>query len=240
VVVEKPMAISTAEVRAMVDTAKARSLFLSTFHNRRWDGDFVALKKLVAEQVIGRIFRIDAGFSHYGQQRDWWRSKKAVSGGNVFDWGAHFTDWFLGIVPGEIQDVTGLMVKNPAWAAAYDNEDHSEVHTRFANGTVTSLTISNLAAIKKPQWTILGEKGAIVHQGDKWLVSENLRGRIATYEVPFEKSDWDGYYRNVAAHLVRGEALAVTPESAARVISVLDSAYASAAAGGRPVVPAYR
>lgn len=239
VVVEKPMAITTAEVAAMVDTAKRKKLFLSTFHNRRWDGDFMALKKIVAEGSIGRIFRIEAGFNGYRKQGNWWRSVKAVSGGNVYDWGAHFTDWILGIMPQKIATVTGYMVKNPAFKE-YDNEDHSEVHVRFADGAWSTLTISNIAAVQKPQWTILGEQGSIVHAGDKWIVKEWHRGRIVTTEIPFEKSNWDGYYANVAAHIAKGEKLSVTPESAARVIGVLDTAYLSSKKGGAPLVPKFR
>ncbi len=239
VVVEKPMAITTAEVSTMVATAKTKKRFLSTFHNRRWDGDYVALKKLVADGAIGRIFRVECGFSGYGKQGTWWRSDTKISGGNVFDWGAHFTDWILGIMPGKIDSVAGYMVKNPAWKD-YTNEDHSEVHVRFADGAWSTLTISNLAAVSRPQWVICGENGSIVHAGDKWIIKEWHRGRVATSEVRFENSNWDGYYANVAAHLTKGAALSVTPESAARVIGVLDTAYASAKQGGKPLTPKFR
>jgi predicted dehydrogenase len=244
VVVEKPMAITTAEVVRMVETAKKKKKFLSTFHNRRWDGDYMALKKLLAEGVIGRIFRIDAGFNGFGPQRDWWRSSKKISGGSLYDWGAHFTDWILGIVPSELVSVTGHQHKNPAWSQ-YDNEDHSEAHYRFKDGTVASLTISNLAMIDKPRWTILGEKGSIVHNNgwgdsDFWIVKIHHGGRTFETKVKFEKSDWDGYYRNVAAHLTKGEALSVTPESAARVIAALHSADVSAHQGGKAIVPKFR
>ena len=239
VVVEKPMAITTAEVTAMVDSAKRKKLFLSTFHNRRWDGDFMALQKLVADDAIGRIFRIEAGFNSYRPQATWWRSISAISGGNVYDWGAHFTDWILGIMPQKIASVSGYMVKNPAWQH-YTNEDHSEVHVRFEDGAWSTLTISNLAAVQKPNWVILGERGSIVHGAEKWLVKEWHKGRIVNYEVPFEKSNWDGYYANIAAHLTTGAKLSVTPASAARVIGVLDTAYQSAKRKGAALVPKYR
>lgn len=239
VVVEKPMAITTKEVTEMCAEAKKRKLFLSTFHNRRWDGDFMALKKIVADGVIGRIFRIEAGFYGYRKQGKWWRSIKEVSGGNVYDWGAHFTDWILGIKTEKITSVQGMTVKNAEWND-YTNEDHSEVHVHFADGCWSTLTISNLAAVDKNRWVICGEKGSITAGHDKWIVKEWHRGRITTSEVPFDKSNWDGYYANVAAHLTKKEPLSVTPESAARVIGVLDTALASAAKGSIPMVPKLR
>lgn len=244
VVVEKPMAITTEEVSRMIAAAKSKKAFLSTFHNRRWDGDYLALKKIIAEGIIGPVYRIEAGFNGYGKQGTWWRSKKKISGGLLYDWGAHFTDWILGIVPGQLSEVTGFQRKNPEWKD-YDNEDHSEAHYRFANGTLASLTISQLAAVDKPRWTILGEKGSIVHNGgwDEngfWIVKKSIDGRMFETKVKFEKSDWDGYYRNVAAHLTKGEKLAVTPESAARVICALHSADVSAHKGGKAIVPKFR
>ena len=87
VVVEKPMAVTSAEVKAMMAMAKRRGVMLSTFHNRRWDGDFILLCDLICtEKVIGRVFRIEAGFGGYGQQGNWWRSDKKVSGGGIYDW----------------------------------------------------------------------------------------------------------------------------------------------------------
>jgi scyllo-inositol 2-dehydrogenase (NADP+) len=240
VVVEKPMAITTKEVTAMCAEAKKRKLFLSTFHNRRWDGDYMALKKLIADDTIGRVFRIEAGFYGYLPQGKWWRSIKQVSGGNVYDWGAHFTDWILGLKAEKITSVQGMTVKNAAWAKDYTNEDHSEVHVHFADGCWSTLTISNLAAVEKNRWVICGERGSITAGQDKWIVKEWIKGRLHTYDVPFEKSNWDGYYANVTAHLTTKEKLSVTPESAARVIGVLDTALASAAKGGVPLVPKVR
>jgi hypothetical protein len=53
--------------------------------------------------------------------------------------------------------------------------------------------------------------------------------------VPCVKSDWDGFYRNVADHLILGEPLEVTPESARKVIAVIDLAEQSSRRGGMPL-----
>jgi scyllo-inositol 2-dehydrogenase (NADP+) len=51
VVVDKPVAVSSAEARQLVDEAQRRSVFLSVYHNRRWDGDFLTIRRLLAEQA---------------------------------------------------------------------------------------------------------------------------------------------------------------------------------------------
>ena len=77
VVCEKPLAITSAEVKRMQAAAKKNKAMISTFHNRRWDGDFVVLRDLILkEQIIGPVFRIEAGFYGYGEQGTWWRSNR--------------------------------------------------------------------------------------------------------------------------------------------------------------------
>ena len=126
VVCEKPLAITSRQVKDMMSAAKKNGVMLSTFHNRRWDGDFQTLRDLVnKEKAIGRVHRIEAGFYGYGAQGNWWRSDRKISGGAIYDWGAHFTDWILNVVPEKIDWVSGYQVKNRAWKG-YSNEDHSE------------------------------------------------------------------------------------------------------------------
>ena len=168
VVCEKPLAITSAEVKRIQAAAKKNKVLISTFHNRRWDGDFVVLRDLILkEQIIGRVFRIEAGFYGYGEQGTWWRANRKISGGAIYDWGAHFTDWILNIVPEKIASVSGFQVKNPAWKK-YDNEDHSEYTLRFHSGCTVTLTMSNLSMSPRPRWRVLGTKGAIEDAGGKY------------------------------------------------------------------------
>lgn len=241
VVTEKPMAITTKEVSDMMAAAKANKVMLSTFHNRRWDADFVVLRDLVQSGTIGKVFRVEAGFNGYREQGTWWRSNKKIAGGAIYDWGAHFTDWILNIVDGKVQHVSGFQVKNPKWNK-YTNEDHSEYTATFDSGAVATLTISNLSAIQKPKWIVRGDNGSIVAGAEAFTVTRIDKGRTWTTEVRYDsvKSDWEAYYRNVCDHLRSRKPLIITAESAARVICVLDCANRSAAKGGALVKPKFQ
>ena len=239
VVCEKPLAITSAEVKQMLVAAKKKKVMISTFHNRRWDGDFVVLRDLIRkEKIIGRVFRVEAGFYGYGEQGTWWRSNKKISGGAIYDWGAHFTDWILNIVPEQVDWVSGYQVKNKEWKK-YDNEDHSEYTLRFKSGCTATLTMSNLSMSSRPRWRVLGERGSIEDIGGKYLVKTIVNGRQMNTEVPFAESNWDAYYENVYRHLMGRAKLVITPESAGRVIGVLEAANISAARGSKPVKPAF-
>jgi len=67
-----------------------------------------------------------------------------------------------------------------------------------------------------------------------------VNGRQMSAEIPVPESNWDAYYKNVYQHLQGRAKLAVTAESAARVIAVLEAANLSAAKASAPVTPAYK
>jgi len=238
VVLEKPFSITLAEADAMIEAARARGLMLSLFHNRRWDGDYLTIRDVIRRGLIGDVFHIECGQGSYGHPGFWWRSDKAVSGGVLHDWGAHFIDWMLNLVDGRIVQVMGDFQKR-VWHSV-TNEDHGQVVIRFDNGAVADYWISSIAAITRPKWLILGTLGAIrADWSDQISVVSYASGlRLeSTVKVTSPSYGCTQYYRNVADHLLMGEELAVKPEQARRVILVIDAAQRSAASG-QSVAPA--
>jgi scyllo-inositol 2-dehydrogenase (NADP+) len=238
VVVEKPMCTSVGEADAMVEAAEKAGVMLSVFHNRRWDGDFRTIRGLIEEGVIGEVFKIEACMGGLHRPHDWWRSDKQLSGGAMFDWGAHIIDWVLHFIPRPVAGVDGYYHKR-RWHE-FTNEDHTELVIRFDDGRTAQVEISSLAAAPKPRWRILGTHGSIVM--DDWQtvqVTVDHRGHLAKFEVRAQDSDWQAYYDNVAAHLMRGEELVVKATEARRIISIIEAAERSSEAKAT-VVPTWR
>lgn len=236
VVVEKPMCITTAEATAMIEAAKKNGVTLTTFHNRRHDGDFMAIKETVERGTIGNVFHIEAAAGGCGKPRDWWRSDKAISGGCMYDWGAHFVDWILNLVPAEMESITGFFHK-VAWHDV-TNEDQAQAIIRFKTGAMADFQISNIAWVGKPRWRILGTKGGILDQGGgSFRLFTEVDGVRVDGDVKYKESNWPLYYVNLAAHLLDGALLEVTPESARRVIAVMETAEKSAKSGKSEPVP---
>lgn len=237
VVLEKPFSVTIEEANAMVRQAARKKVMLSLFHNRRWDEDYLAIRDLVDRGLIGDIFHMECGFGGYGRPGNWWRSDKAVSGGVMHDWGAHFIDWILNLVPSEITQVMGDFQKR-MWHAV-TNEDHGQAYIRFGNGVTADFWISSMAALGRPAWLILGTLGAIAkHGGEELTLVSYASGVRLESKVKHAPVTCSGvqYYRNVADHLLMGEDLSVTPEQARRVIAVIDAAQRSSAIG-RSVAP---
>ena len=219
----------------MIEAAKKSRKMLSVYHNRRWDGDFLAIMEVIKKGLIGEVYRVEACSAGYGRPRPWWRSDKKISGGALYDWGAHFLDWILHVLPEKMVNVTGFAQKR-VWHHV-TNEDEVEAIIRFESGAVASLQLSSIARVGKPKWRILGTKGAIVAAGEALQVHTEVKGFPATANVPHKESPWGAYYKDIADHLVRGKPLAVTAESARRVIAVMDCAERSWKSGKAVPVP---
>jgi len=231
VVCEKPLALSTKECEQLLGTAKRKKVMLSTFHNRRWDGDFRAVKKILEEGTIGEVFHVEIGMGGFSHPGHWWRSEKKISGGVFFDWGAHLVDWTLNLIPERVSQVTGFLQKRVWHDVTID--DWSSVVLRFKDGRSAMIELGHITGVSRPKWRILGSKGAI--WGDWGL--ENLsvvtyrEGKLFSEKVPVEESLWDAYWRDVADHLLTGSPLEVTGEAASRVVAVIEAAERSGRTG---------
>ena len=240
VICEKPMCLTAQEATDMIAAAKANGVMLSVYHNRRHDGDFQALKEAVVEKkLIGDVFSLQAGFAGYGHPGHWWRSDKAISGGAFYDWGAHFLDWILNLMPGrKVVSVSGYFHKR-VWHDV-TNEDHVQAVLRFDDGAHADLSFSQISALPMPRWRIQGTKGGILDDGsvkDGMKLFTFLDGIKMSGELRNKPSQWDKYYRDIYAHLTAGAPLDVTPEQARRVIAVMEAAEKSSQSGQAEPVP---
>ena len=232
VVVEKPMCITYAEAMGMIEAARKHDRMLSVFHNRRWDGQYLTIKKCLADGLLGDIFHIEAFHGGFSKPRDWWRSIKKISGGSFYDWGAHFLDWTLGLVPeAKMVGVTGFYHENVVWKNC-TNEDQAQVLIRFDTGCVADVQMSEIAYVPRATWRILGTKGAIEDWWrDSLTVHTQVKGYPAKMEIKYQEGRWADYYRNIGDHLTKGAELIVKPEQSARTIAIMECAEKSAKQG---------
>ena len=94
VVVEKPFTTTSAQAQELIDLARQQNRIISVNHNRRWDGDFQTVKRLLDGKLLGRLVEFE---SHYDRFRNYrrpnaWREMGAPGGGILFDLGSHLID----------------------------------------------------------------------------------------------------------------------------------------------------
>ena len=104
VVTDKPMCLSIAEADQMIAASQAHDRLLSVFQNRRWDGDFLAVKDALAQGLLGDPFLLELFWGQYGPPRGW-RSIARHGGGKFFDLGAHLVDQALQLIDAPLTKV---------------------------------------------------------------------------------------------------------------------------------------
>ena len=238
VVVEKPMATQYADALRMVEAARRNGRFVSVFHNRRLDPWFLAAKKAIDDDLLGRIIEINVAVN-FGPTAATWRGFTQSSGGLQFDWGAHLVDYTLQWMGTDIRAVAGFAYRSPG-KPADQVDDHAVTHLYFHSGAVAHLTSRGKAYCDPQRYHIVGEKGTLVDDFN-WSDNGHVRvytkvgGHRAEVQVPYAKTTTQAYYDNIAAHLADGTPLLVDGESAARVINVLCTSTRSAAQGSIPL-----
>ena len=255
VVVEKPFCLTVAEADRQIAAAAERGLSLSVYQNRRWDADYLALKKVVRSGRLGEVFHLETFLGGYGHPCNYWHSDERVSGGAIYDWGSHFLDWVLDLLPQQVEWVSATAHKR-VWHDV-TNADHSRVLLHFTDGVEAEFTHSDLAAALKPKFYVLGTTGGLI--GDwrhervvaRSSIGTLLEDRLAHSDSPaaLRLFDADGsetqlavpapppqpFHRELADALLSGAPMSVTPEGSRRNIAVMQAATTSAASGGRPV-----
>ena len=114
-VVDKVMALSTAEADRMIAARDASGRMLSVFHNRRWDWDYVTLQDALARGRIGRPLLIESSVCRFAPPRTW-RGQKGAAGTILHDWGAHLIDQALQLGLGPCRRLSAWIKVLPAAA----------------------------------------------------------------------------------------------------------------------------
>ena len=105
VVCEKPVTMNAAELEEIISVMKETGKHFSVHQNRRWDKDFVIMKKIVDDSLLGKPYVIESRVQGSKRVLAGWRGYKINGGGMVLDWGIHLTDQMLWMVPGRLSRV---------------------------------------------------------------------------------------------------------------------------------------
>ncbi|MEU9337458.1 Gfo/Idh/MocA family oxidoreductase [Streptomyces sp. NPDC048290] len=258
VVVDKPIAGTAAEARELAALADAQGLLLSVFQNRRWDNDFLTLRKLLADGELGEVWRFESRFERWRPQlKGGWRESgdPAEIGGLLYDLGSHVVDQAL-VLFGPVASVYAETDVRRPGARTDDDTFLALTHT---GGVRSHLYVSAATAQLGPRFRVLGSSAGYVKYGldpqeaalreglrpggadEPWGVEPHeLWGRVGSGESPLTgggrpeptlPGDYPAYYAAVAAALRDGAPNPVTALEAAAALDVLEAARRSARDG---------
>ncbi|MBR2406021.1 MAG: Gfo/Idh/MocA family oxidoreductase [Clostridia bacterium] len=251
VVCEKPVAMNSAELQTMIDTAAACDRVFTVHQNRRWDHDYRIVKRLVDENTLGPIFTIESRVHGSRGIPGDWRNKKRHGGGMVLDWGVHLLDQIL-LIAGDraLQTVY----------AQFDNvtneecEDGFKILLQFEGGLRTHIEVGTSHFIALPRWYVAGENGSAIVEdwnlnGKIVMVSDwekrdavpvvtaagltktmapRTNETIREYPLPAVEGDIHEFYRNVRDTAEGRAELIVKHDEVKRVMKLMETVFTSA------------
>ncbi len=244
-VVDKVMALSTAETDRMIAARDRSGCLLSVFHNRRWDWDYLTVRDLLARGQIGRPLVFESAVCRYAPPRGW-RGHRNAAGTILHDWGAHLVDQALELGLGPCHRLAAWLVPAP-WEGV-DSGGHGRIVLEF-DQVLFSIEVSRISRVERPRWWIVGTDGGFTKRGIDPQEDALRAGNIDSAAEPVEhhgilrrheqggavietsvtavRGHWDSFYRNIADAIQGRAPLLVTAEQAREVVRLLEAAAES-------------
>lgn len=256
IVVDKPIAATVAMAETILEASRRTGKIFTVFQNRRWDNDFLTLRKILDGGLLGQITRFESRYERWRPtaRADAWRERGDIEdgGGLLLDLGSHVVDQALQLFGLPSQVYAEVEKRRPGVVV----DDDTFIALHFPNGVLAHLWVSVTAALLGPRFRVLGLTGAYEKYGidpqedvlrvggrpgdEGWGIEQSsLRGRLVT-EVQGVHLDghvetlpgaYEQFYALLRDALVQGGPPPVAPEDSINALRVIDAARRSAESG---------
>jgi scyllo-inositol 2-dehydrogenase (NADP+) len=258
VVIDKPISPSVSSAEQLISTSERTGKLLTIFQNRRWDNDFLTVRRLLDADLdlLGTITRFESRFERYraAPRQDAWRELpgEEEAGGLLFDLGSHLIDQALQLFGQPTQVYAEVEKRRPGALV----DDDTFVALRFASGVHAHLWMSAVTRIPGPRMRISGLRGTYekwgldpqedalrtgMRPGDpEWgLEPREMWGRLSTdiggihIDGPVEMlpGAYEQYYALLRDALITGGSPPVDPRDAVATLRIIEAAQKSARSG---------
>ncbi|HWS54598.1 MAG TPA: oxidoreductase [Pyrinomonadaceae bacterium] len=249
VVVEKPFTVTSEEARQLIELARARGRLACAHQNRRWDGDFLTVRKLLEGGLLGRLVEFESRFDRFRDQPrpGAWREAEGPGGGILYDLGSHLIDQAL-VLFGVPRAVTADVRIQREFARA---DDYFDVRLDY-DGLRVALGAGMLARLPTPRFVLRGTRGSFVKRGldpqeealrrglapgapgwgeepkERWgLLDAEVAGLRLEARVETLAGRYQDFYRNIADAVAGRAEPAVRPEESLDTIRLIELAFQS-------------
>jgi scyllo-inositol 2-dehydrogenase (NADP+) len=251
VVVDKPFTLDAGQADALIAKAKEKDRVLSVFHNRRWDGDYLTVGRLVEDGRLGEISLFEAHWDRFRPAiKRGWREVRAPGAGLLSDLGPHLVDQALQLF-GRPEAISGDVVVQRGEAAV---DDYFELVLHYGRMRAI-LSASTLVAAPRPRFAVHGSKGSFVKYGldpqeaalkagmvpgaggfgqddpSRFGILTDGDGKSET--IPTDPGCYSAYYEAVADAILMGQPAPVDPADARTGLRIIEMARQSARDGRR-------
>jgi scyllo-inositol 2-dehydrogenase (NADP+) len=251
VIVDKPFTVTLAEADELIEIAEGGSRILAVFHNRRWDGDFLTIKRILPE--LGDLLLFEASWDRFRPTiKQGWREDPAPGSGVLNDLGPHLVDQALQLFGWPSSISADIAIERQG----ANVDDCFEVTLHYERMRVC-LRSSAMRTVPRPRFAVHGAKGMFVKHGldpqedqlkagirpgDAGFGETSDHGSIVLADgrerpVPTERGNYQAFYDAVAAAIVDGAPVPVTSEQARDGLLLIELARRAAQLGQPLSVP---
>ena len=244
VLVEKPFTATVAEAEDLIALAKKQGKIISIFQNRRFDSDFMTVKKIVENKLLGELLAFDIHFDRHKPilNTKKWKEETGPGSGIIYDLGSHIID----------QTIVLFGTPNAVSGETFTQREGSEIddafNIRLDYGKLKVVLKSSLLVREEgPRYILHGTKGSFVKYGldvqedhlkaglmprmagfgiessEKWGILNteinelHFRGNVET-----EVGNWDFLFQNLYEAIVEGKELLIKPEQIVEQIKIIE------------------
>lgn len=249
VVIDKPFTNTVAEGTELIKLARTQGKILSVFQSRRWDGDFLTLRKLLADGAFGKVALFESHYDRYRPEpRQRWREQAVPGGGIWFDLGSHLVDQALQLFGPPESVYADLEIQRPLGLAV----DYFHVVLRYGKSRAI-LHGASIVVAETPRFTVHGATGSFTKFGLDTQEDSLKRGDVPgssgwgndprmgtlvtkkddgfeTRQVPNIPGNYLGYYEGLRDAIISGARSPVSAEDGLEVINVIETGIKSSAA----------
>jgi predicted dehydrogenase len=230
VVVDKPLAVTADDARRLAEAGDAR---VTVFHNRRWDGDFLTVQRLLREGALGPITRFESRFERFRPElKEGWRedADAAAGGGVLLDLGPHLVDQALQLFGPPESIYAEVRTRRPDAQV----DDDSFIALTHAGGEISHLWMSAIAPLHGPRFRVSGLEAGFGCDGldpQEAQLRDGMRpGDPGFGEVEgLERGNYPAFYEGVRDWALGQAAPPVDPWDGVRVLEILEQARATSA-----------
>lgn len=249
VLCEKPVMMTSKDLEDVMAVANETGRVFYPRQNRRWDKDYLVMKKIYDEKLIGNVFHIESRYQGSRGIPGDWRGMKEKGGGMMFDWGVHLLDRMVLMVPEKVKKVYAKMTH----VTNDEVDDGFIMHMTFESGLTATIEVGTCNFITLPNWYMTGDQGTATIADYKddgrmvvlrsWedkdatpiLMGEGLsktmapRNEDSVDELPLPYYDYDrnALYSNLCDVITGKAEQIVKPEEALRVLRLMEAALES-------------
>lgn len=250
---EKPAMMTSGDLEDVIAVAKETGMVFYPRQNRRWDEDYLTVKKIFDEKLLGEVFNVESRVHGSRGIPGDWRRRRECGGGMMLDWGVHLIDRIVDMIPGKIERV----YCHATHVTNQEVDDGFVLHMVFANGITALVEVGTNNFIDLPLWYVTGVDGTALIQN--WRLEGKMvrrvlddekdavpilagsgltktmapRRRETVEELPLPKVEFDAneLYVNLVDTVEGTAEQIVKPEQTLRILRLMEAAMQSAETG---------